>query len=330
MARRGYAGGANKPTLTSPALAGDTLLHNTAPTGWPTSGVAPIAVAIDRGLATEEKMLVTAYTSSTMTVTRAYDGTTAQAHASSAPVELIGSSIDFDESNAHVNATSDVHGVTGRIVGRTSTDTLTGKTMDGTQNTFTNIPLTAVPDASTGITANAAAIAAETTARGAADTTLQGNITTEAGTRATADATNATAIANEVTNRGNAITTEVANRNQAIQDERTATATLTNKAISDAGSTILGLAGNKKIVAKLSETQTTNASGDIAITVAGLTTVDVLFIQNYDGITRGNLTFEGRNLPPAGNVFFVRVLNAATNTALNTLSVNYSYFAVGS
>jgi hypothetical protein len=59
---------------------------------------------MDRGLSTEEVCLCTALASNSFTVTRGYDGTTAQTHSLGAPVELCVSSIDYAEANAHANS----------------------------------------------------------------------------------------------------------------------------------------------------------------------------------------------------------------------------------
>jgi len=54
---------------------------------YPT-GPTPFVIVVDRGLATEEKMLVGSRSTNTFTITeRGYDGTTAQSHASGAIVE---------------------------------------------------------------------------------------------------------------------------------------------------------------------------------------------------------------------------------------------------
>lgn len=85
--QKDFAGGAAATALTSSinnaALSfavGDGSSYPTGPT--------PFVIVVDRGLATEEKMLVGARASNTFTITeRGYDGTTAQSHASGAVVE---------------------------------------------------------------------------------------------------------------------------------------------------------------------------------------------------------------------------------------------------
>ena len=44
----------------------------------------------------------------------------------------------------HASATTSVHGVAGSVVGTSSSQTLTNKTMSGSNNTFTNIPQSAI------------------------------------------------------------------------------------------------------------------------------------------------------------------------------------------
>lgn len=75
--------------------------------GYPTGATAPFVVVIDRGTALEEKILVTTRASDVFsTLTRAYDGTTAQAHSAQAVVEHVLDAATITEANAHVNTTA--------------------------------------------------------------------------------------------------------------------------------------------------------------------------------------------------------------------------------
>jgi hypothetical protein len=101
MAVRNYSNTAPVQALTAGVSAVAVVLPVTSTTGWPST---PFTLAMDRGLANEEVCLCTALASNSFTVTRGYDGTTAQTHSNGASVELCVSSIDYAESNAHVNS----------------------------------------------------------------------------------------------------------------------------------------------------------------------------------------------------------------------------------
>jgi hypothetical protein len=120
---------ANAPatTLASSCTAGATSIVVTATTGLPIT--YPFTLILDRGTATEEAVSVTAAAGTTLTVSRGIDSTTAFAHIQGATVEHGITAQDIREANAHVNASSGVHGLTGSVVGTTDTQTLTNKTL---------------------------------------------------------------------------------------------------------------------------------------------------------------------------------------------------------
>jgi len=102
--RRSYAGAAVECTLTSGISAGDTTATLTGTvTNWPTTGPAPAGpfyMVIDPGLTAEEKVLVTARASGSLTITRGQDGTAAAAHIAGAVAYPVGAAVDFDEANS--------------------------------------------------------------------------------------------------------------------------------------------------------------------------------------------------------------------------------------
>jgi hypothetical protein len=110
-------------------------------TGLPT---VPFTLLLDPGLSVEEVVTVTAVGGTTLTVTRGVGGTSAQAHTNGAEVRHAYYGQDFQDSRDHEANTTTAHGVTGAVVGTTNTQTLTGKTMSGASNTFTNIPKSAI------------------------------------------------------------------------------------------------------------------------------------------------------------------------------------------
>lgn len=127
MARRYYSSTAQRTTLSASASAAATTLTVNAVTGFPAS--LPYTLILDQDTVNEEIVEVSARSGTTLTVTRGVDGTTATSHASGASVQHGVSARDFDEPNAHVNASSVVHGLSGAVVGTTDTQTLTNKTL---------------------------------------------------------------------------------------------------------------------------------------------------------------------------------------------------------
>lgn len=136
MALRNYA---NSPatTLSNSCTSVATSITVASVTGLPAS--TPYIMIIDRGLATEEVVLVTAVAGTTLTVTRGYDSSTAFAHTSGASIVHGIAAIDPREANTHVNGTSGVHGVSGALVGTSDAQTLTNKTISADSNTISGI-----------------------------------------------------------------------------------------------------------------------------------------------------------------------------------------------
>lgn len=109
--RRQVSGNAPATTLSSGINNSTTTIPLTDGTGYPDGSVGNFYIAIDRGLATEEKVLCDTRASNTITaVSRGADGTSAFAHSSGASVEHVFTAVDADEANAHyADATLDHH-----------------------------------------------------------------------------------------------------------------------------------------------------------------------------------------------------------------------------
>lgn len=129
MARRYFSSTAAATTLSSGIGSGTTSITVGSVSGFP--GSYPYTLIVDPDTVNEEVVSVTAGAGTTLTVTRGVDGTAAVAHAGAAVVKHGVSARDFDEPNAHVNASAAVHGLAGTVVGTSDSQTLTNKTLTG-------------------------------------------------------------------------------------------------------------------------------------------------------------------------------------------------------
>ena len=136
--RRSYAGAAKPAALTAVLNGSAAALVITCDdlSNYPTGASGPFYVVVDRGKVTEEKILCASRTENVLTVLdnglingRGADQTTVTPHAIGAELEHIFTATDADEANSHVNSASNVHSVTGSVVGTTDTQTLTNKTL---------------------------------------------------------------------------------------------------------------------------------------------------------------------------------------------------------
>lgn len=127
MAQSRYYSATAQPTvLTAGITPSSTTIQVQQTVGFPSS--TPYILALDYGSPSEEVVLVTAAAGTSLTVTRAYDGTAGTSHNAGAAVRHTWTALDGNDSRGHEAATSSVHGVS-TIVGTTETQTLTNKTL---------------------------------------------------------------------------------------------------------------------------------------------------------------------------------------------------------
>lgn len=136
MTVRFYSSVATEKTLSGAITAGQTTLVVSNTIGLPAS--TPYTIAVDYETAVEELVEVTGAAGTTLTITRAIDGTSASTHNSGARVRHVTSARDFADSRNHENASTNIHGlgVGEVIVGTTSVQTLSNKTFVDAQGTF--------------------------------------------------------------------------------------------------------------------------------------------------------------------------------------------------
>ena len=129
MTTRFYSNLAPPTTLNASITNAAATMQIASAVGLPT--FTPFTMVLDKDTASMELVEVTAVAGTTLDITRGIDGTSAQGHNSGAAVEHVSSARDFADSRTHENSTQGVHGLAGgvNVVGDTSTQTLTNKTM---------------------------------------------------------------------------------------------------------------------------------------------------------------------------------------------------------
>lgn len=128
MAVARYFSSIAQPTTLAGGISNANLtMQVTAVTGFPTS--YPFTLAVDYGTSAEELVDVTNASGTTLTITRAADGTSAQSHSIGAVVRHVSSARDFADFQTHAAATAGVHGVSGTLVGTSDAQTLANKTL---------------------------------------------------------------------------------------------------------------------------------------------------------------------------------------------------------
>jgi hypothetical protein len=140
MTTRNYSSRSQQTTLTSAVTAGSSSIVVVSGAsllgGQSIPGGTTFTIVIDPDTAIEEIVDATAVSTNTFTITRAIDGSSAQAHSAGAVVRHMAIGRDYREANQHIEASTLVHGISGAVVGTTDTQTLSNKTL--TAPTITN------------------------------------------------------------------------------------------------------------------------------------------------------------------------------------------------
>jgi hypothetical protein len=140
LAARNYSNTAVDTTLVGSINNAVTSITVNSVSGFPAS--YPYTLVIEPATANEEIVTVASAVGTTLTVTRGEDGTAAISHLSGVAVQHALTARDASEPQEHINASTNVHGLAGgaAVVGTTTAQTLTDKTISGASNTLTNLP----------------------------------------------------------------------------------------------------------------------------------------------------------------------------------------------
>jgi len=139
MVVRFYSSVAPETTLSAGITNASTSIQVGSVTGFPTN--TPYTLALDYEGATEELVQVNGAAGTTLTVTRAVDGTSAASHNAGARVRHVSSARDFADSRNHENSANGVHGLAPGedLVGTDKVQTLSNKTFINATGSLSNI-----------------------------------------------------------------------------------------------------------------------------------------------------------------------------------------------
>ena len=128
---RYYSSTAVRTTLSASLSSSDTEIVLASSTNFPSQ--FPFTLILEKDSANEEIVTVTGTVGANFSMTRGVDGTSARAHSAGTSVEHGVSAKDFTDFRTHEAAANGVHdiGAGASVVGTTTTQTLTNKTLGG-------------------------------------------------------------------------------------------------------------------------------------------------------------------------------------------------------
>lgn len=151
-----YTNTASVAALSAPINDSAPSVSLSSFSGWPST--YPFWAIIERGTVNAEIVIVTNVVGSTATITRGQDNTLAASHNAGVAFEHIIPASLPNRAEAHMEATTGVHGASGSVVGTSGAQTLTDKTYRGG---FTHAYADALPVTTVGFEVTASTAAAK-------------------------------------------------------------------------------------------------------------------------------------------------------------------------
>lgn len=219
-----YSNTAVQTTLNGAINNSVTTVVVASASGFPAS--YPYSIVVDYGQPTLEVMSVTNASGTTLTVTRGQDGTSAQSHSDGVPVVHALVARDVRDPSLHMDASTDVHGLSGgaAVVGTSQTQTLTNKTINGGSNTLSNVPASAITGSfSTITTTGSVSVGTDLTAAGNATITGNANVTGSATITGNANVTGNVIPSGQVVIGGSGSAAKIAVQRAAAGDDAIST-----------------------------------------------------------------------------------------------------------
>ena len=295
MTTRNYSSRSQQTTLTSAVTAGASsmvVVSGSALMGGATIPAGTtFTIVLDPDTAIEEIIDATAVSTNTFTITRNIDGSSAQAHSAGAVARHMAIGRDYREANAHVEASTGVHGISNSssVVGTVDGQTLTNKTLTtpvvngatlaGAVTASATVTLTGSIVVSGGsITglSSAGMVASSATPKNYVDAIL-GSATaaaTSAASAATSATSAATSAASAATSAGSSETSAISSATSASASASSATAAATSATSAAASATAAATSATSAAAsATAAATSATSAAASAVTAAASVATI---------------------------------------------------------
>jgi len=305
---RYYSSNAAKTTLALSITSTSSSLELAAAANLPTQ--YPYTLILEKDTANEEVVEVTSKTGTAYNINRNIDNSGAKGHAIGANVEHGVSARDFTESRAHEVATTNVHGVTGDIVGTGGAQTLTSKTLTTPIINAATISGAFTSTATiTGGTITGATITNLPTPTNAADAATKSYIDTQTTSAAASASAAAVSASSSATSASSSATSATSAANSATASAASASAAGTSATSAAASASSM----TASVTAAATSATSAAASATAAATSATSASTSATFANDWATLTTG---------PVAGGEFSAKYHAQAAGTSATSAAAS--------